>query len=275
MTDAKIYATVTVLTYNSERTLEACLRSVAAFDEILVLDGGSTDRTLEIARSFGARIESQSDTPGPIADFTIVRQRSFDLAKHDWIFWLDSDEFVDEILSASIRDGVAKNDANVAYRAERVPIVEGRVIRYASFTPDMNLRLVNRKTASWARGKRVHEHLRANEGVTIRDLVGAIFTPWTSMEDYRRKDRYYISLAFSKPVVRRPRIGATSASIVKNLGRAVTILCTSVILRLRYGQSGAVLPFRYEWRFARYHLLVVRERIRQFLLGRRYVPPSP
>ncbi len=57
MTDAKIYATVTVLTYNSERTLEACLRSVAAFDEILVLDGGSTDRTLEIARSFGATLQ--------------------------------------------------------------------------------------------------------------------------------------------------------------------------------------------------------------------------
>jgi hypothetical protein len=140
--------------------------------------------------------------------------------------------------------------------------------------PDRNLRLVNRKTAAWAKGKRVHEHLRMNAGTTVHDLAGAIFTPWADLATYAKRDRYYLNLAFSKPLERRPSLFITVKSVMKNIGFAFGIVCSAVYLSLRYGFTGAVLPWRYHLRFARYHLFVARERLRQFFLAKNYAPPA-
>lgn len=268
-----VKATVTILTYNSGKTLEQCLRSVAAFDEILVLDGGSTDETLAIAERFSARVEPQAVTPGLITDFTAVRERSFVLAKHDWILWLDSDEWADEELIASIKTALQGNGSMRAFTADRVPVVNGRVIRYAYFFPDRVLRFVHRKSAHWAKGKKVHEHLVIDSGVGIEHARGVIFTPWDSVEAYRKKDRYYLALAFSKPLGRRPPMIAIVRAVMKNVAQAAKILCQAAYLSLRYGRTGAVLPWPYHVRFAAYHLSVARERVRQFFYGRSYQPP--
>jgi glycosyltransferase involved in cell wall biosynthesis len=168
---ARIPATVTVLTYNSGKTLEKCLNSVRDFEEILVLDGGSTDDTLEIAKSFGARVEKQSDQPGPIKDFTAVRQRSFDLASHDWVFWLDSDEWIDEELDKDIaRMLAADTSEKAAYQVTYTPIVDGRTIEHGSFFPLRYTRLVNRLNARWLSGKKVHEKISFDSGVMVNDL---------------------------------------------------------------------------------------------------------
>ena len=271
----RLPATVTILTYNNGRTLETCLRSVAAFDDILVLDGGSTDETREIAARYGARVVDQSDTPGPIADFTAVRERSFVLAKHDWILWLDSDEWADEGLIESIKTALQQRGTTLSFTADRVPIVDGRVIRYAYFLPDRVLRFVHRRHAHWAKGKKVHEHLAVDQGVRVEHLEGSIFTPWNSVEQYQKKDRYYLSLAFSKPLERRPPFSVIFRAVLKNLAQAANIFCQAAILSLRYGKTGAVLPWPYHSRFAVYHLAVARERVRQFAYGRSYQPPLP
>lgn len=270
----KIPATVTVLTFNSEKGIERCLASVTSFAEILVLDGGSTDRTIEIARKYGARIETQSETPGPISNFTEVRERSFQLASQDWIFWLDSDEWMDETLAEGVRAAVGRADEQAAYRAERFPIVEGRIIRHAYFSPERVLRFVNRKTAHWVPGKRVHEHLAVSPGVRIEELPGGVYTPWATLEAYRKKDRYYLALAFSIPLTRRPPFVVTIRSVIKNLGYAVAIFCLGVYFPIRYRTTRDALPFRYHRRFAAYHLNVVWQRLRQFFLGQHYGPPA-
>jgi glycosyltransferase involved in cell wall biosynthesis len=271
----KIPATATVLTFNSAAQLGRCLASLAVFEEILVLDGGSADATLDIARAHGARIEPQSDISGPIRDFTAVRERSFALAHHDWIFWLDSDEWADAELVGAIRDAVAAGDPNVAYRAERFPIVAGKTIRRAYFVPDRVLRLGHRSAVRWAGGKKVHEHLVAGEGVRLADLAGGVYTPWADLAAYRKKDRYYLNLAFSKPLDRRPPVGRTTHAVLKNLVQAMRILCYAVVLPIRYAGSEDVLPFAYHARFARYHAAVAWQRLRQFAFGPRYVPPAP
>ena len=270
----KIPATVMILTYNSARVVEPCLRSVMAFEEILVMDGGSTDRTLEYAKAAGARIEPQSETPGPITDFTAVRDRAFQIAKYDWVFYLDSDETIDEALVEAMRGAVARQDQMMAYRVERVPLIEGVRIRHAYFMPDRCVRLVHRKTASWAKGKKVHEHLQLAEGVTVSNLSGVVLTPWATLEEYRKKDRYYLALQFSKPVERRPSFFVALRAVGKNIFYALGIVLTALFLSIRYGGSQDVLPWRYHLRFARYHVSVARERLRQFILGSRYVPPS-
>ncbi|TAL20637.1 glycosyltransferase family 2 protein [Patescibacteria group bacterium] len=272
--DTKITATATVLTYNSARTLADCLAPLAAFDEILVLDGGSSDETLAIARRFGARIEPQAERPGPVADFTAVRERSFKLASHDWIFVVDSDETADSELISAIRSAVSGDDRTRAYRVERVPVVNGKTIRYAYFSPDRIIRLVNRGTARWEPGKRVHEHLALAPGTLISDLAGMLKTVWPSLVECRRKDRRYLALAMSKPLARRPPFAAAVRAIFKNAARSVGILFCAFYLTGRYGRTGAVLPFAYHLRFVRYHAAVVRERFRQLVYGQRYTPPA-
>ncbi len=270
----RIPATVTVLTFNSAKTLRACLESLRAFDDVLVLDGGSADDTLAIAAEFGARIERQKDTSGPIEDFTAVRRRSFELAKHDWIFWIDSDEYADEALIHSIGEAVGRGDTNLVYRASRLPVIGGRVIRYAYFLPDRVIRLVHRDGAEWASGKKVHEHLVPKSGVVVQDLEGNVYAPWDTLEAYRKKDRYYLFLAFNKPVKANPSLTRTLRSILKNMASAARILCVAAYLSVRYAHTGAALPFSYHWRFARYHLAIVKERFRQWFLGIHYVPPQ-
>jgi len=270
---SKIAATVTILTYNSEKTLEACLESVKDVADILVLDGGSTDRTRDIAASFGARVLAQSETPGPIRNFTDVRVRSFELALHDWILWIDSDEWADARLIASIRDAQASSRNDVAYRAERFPVIGGRVIRYSALLPDRVLRFVHRGSAQWAKGKRVHEHLNVLPGTEVKDLAGGIYTPWQTCEEYRKKDRYYLHLAFSDTGKYRPSFRRTLHSIAKNCALGVRVLFVATLIHLRYGRTGAVMPWSYEYRFTRYYFQVARERVRQFFLGTSYVPP--
>lgn len=272
--NGRIPATATVLTFDSARTLDACLTSLDAFAEVLVLDGGSTDATLDIARRHGARIEPQAETPGPISDFTAVRERSFALASHGWVFWLDSDERVDAALVEAIRAAVAADRRDVAYRASRLPIVEGRLVRYASFLPDRVVRLVRTGAVRWAPGKAVHERLVPPPGMRVADLAGNVLTSWPDRAACRAKDRRYLHLAFARRLERRPRFAVIAHAVAKNLARAGRILCAAAYFSVRYGGTGAVLPWPYELRFVRYHLVVARERLRQFVLASRYAPPS-
>ena len=85
---------VVVITYNNADTLDQCLAQVDWADELLVLDSGSEDATLDIARRHGARVASH-----PFDDYGPQKQRAIDMASHDWVLNLDADE----ILSAGTR----------------------------------------------------------------------------------------------------------------------------------------------------------------------------
>ena len=76
-----------VTTLDNAATLNACLASLAFCDEIVLLDSGSTDATLDIARIHGARIASQ-----PFAGYGAQKQAAIDLAQGEWILLLDADE---------------------------------------------------------------------------------------------------------------------------------------------------------------------------------------
>lgn len=271
--DGRIQASVTVLTYDSARTIGACLRSVSRFSDILVLDGGSTDGTVDIARAAGARILPQADIPGPIKDFTAVRERSFSLATHSWIFVIDADERADTVLVDAIAGAVAVDDQGVAYRVERVPVVEGKEIRRSSFSPDRIIRLAHRGSAGWRSGKRVHERLEPAASVRVTDLAGKLLTDWPMLSASAAKDRYYLALAFSRPLTHRPAFGTTIRSVSRNTAFALRIAGEGAWLCVRHRGAADVLPFRYHIRFARYHAAVAWERLRQFFLGTSYAPP--
>lgn len=102
-----------VTSFNSAITLEACLRSLAFCDEVLVLDSGSTDGSRELAASLGARVHEQ-----PFLGYAAQKQSAVDRAAHDWVLLLDSDEWLGDEAPSLVRAAVAANGP-CAYRLPR------------------------------------------------------------------------------------------------------------------------------------------------------------
>ena len=108
----KVPVSVTIIALDAASQIEACLASVAFADEIVVVDSGSTDGTIEIARRHGARVETRQ-----WLGFGRQKQLAVSLARNDWVLCLDSDERVSERLAASIRAAVKGE----RFRARRKP----------------------------------------------------------------------------------------------------------------------------------------------------------
>jgi glycosyltransferase involved in cell wall biosynthesis len=87
----------TIITYNEERNLPRAIESLRCADEILVVDSGSTDRTVEIAQKLGARV-MESPWPG----YAKQKNLAAEIAAHDWILSLDADESLSEALEGEI-----------------------------------------------------------------------------------------------------------------------------------------------------------------------------
>lgn len=106
---------------NEEANLADCLASLGDFaDEIIIVDTGSTDRTVEIAESFGARVEHFTW----IDDFAAARNESLKYAGGDWIFWLDADDRIPPESPAKLKQTVASGQAD-AYRCRMVSHIQG------------------------------------------------------------------------------------------------------------------------------------------------------
>lgn len=90
---------VSILTFNNERTLPACLESVRWADEVVILDSFSSDATLGIARNFGCKVRQQA-----FAGYGKQRQAGWELAENEWVLVLDSDEVLSAELQQEIRD---------------------------------------------------------------------------------------------------------------------------------------------------------------------------
>jgi glycosyltransferase involved in cell wall biosynthesis len=142
--------TVTIITKNASDHIGAAIDSVAWADEIIVVDSGSTDDTVAIARGKGVRVETRDWTGW-------VDQKNFaaGLATHDWIFSLDADERATPALADEVRRVLA-TPTSVAYRVPRVTFHLGRWIRTTDFYPDFQTRLYDRRSARW-QGRYVHE----------------------------------------------------------------------------------------------------------------------
>jgi len=145
---------VIVITKNEEAVIRRCLQSVAWADEIVVVDSGSSDRTLDVCREVGAKIQVTPDWPGPGPQ----RNRAIDLARGEWVLALDADEWVTEELRREIEQMLRSPDDTVAYRVPRLSSYCGRYIRHSGWWPDYVSRLFRRDKARFGGGI-VHDHL--------------------------------------------------------------------------------------------------------------------
>ncbi len=117
--------------------------------EVLVLDGGSGDGTAEIARSAGARVEVH-----PFDGFVSQKQRATDLARHDLVFSLDSDELVGPELGAALQRAAGFD----AWRLRRRNYLDGKALRASGWYPDWRIRLFDRRVSAWT-GTDPHDHV--------------------------------------------------------------------------------------------------------------------
>ena len=144
---------VALITKNAAAHLDACLQAVAWADRIVVVDSGSSDDTLAIARRHGAQVHSTPDWPG----FGIQKNRCIDLLDTDWVLALDADEVLSAELAQEIRAALAQPQADV-YALPRLSNYCGRWMYHSGWYPDLVPRLFRRGKARYSEDL-VHERL--------------------------------------------------------------------------------------------------------------------
>ena len=133
-----------LITRNASAVLEACLDSLAFVDEVVIVDSGSTDGTLEVAARKGARVV-QKEWLG----FGMQKQFAVEQASHDWVLCLVADERVSPELARSIQAALAAPVSPV-YRMARRNRFLGRWLAHGEGYPDWSPRLFNRMNARWS-----------------------------------------------------------------------------------------------------------------------------
>ena len=160
---------VTIVAQNEERTIAAALAAVAEIaDEIVFLDSGSTDCTVEIAKSFGVRFYHQ-DWLG----YAEQKNKAIDLASGEWILSLDADEVLTPALVAEIRELMQRGvpDDIAGFKIPRVLYIGDSPVKGGGFYPDAQLRLI-RKGKGRFQPRVVHESMKV-EG-KVRQLKNAM-----------------------------------------------------------------------------------------------------
>jgi glycosyltransferase involved in cell wall biosynthesis len=175
---------VTIIALNEEANIVPCLESARFADEIVVVDSGSTDRTLELARNFTDRIFSTG-----WLGFGKTKNFALEQARGDWVFSLDTDERVPPGLQAEILQVVKDDGPLGAYKIPRKNYVGGRWIKNLGWYPDYTLRLF-RRGQGYFREREVHEE------VEVAGPVGYLKNPlehysYNDLREYAaRQDRY-------------------------------------------------------------------------------------
>jgi len=148
---------VTIVAQNEERTISSVLAAVADIaDEIILLDSGSTDRTVEIAESFGVRSYHQE-----WLGYAEQKNKAIDLASGEWILSLDADEVLTPALVAEIRDLLQRGvpDEISGFKIPRVLYIADKPVRGGGFYPDAQLRLI-RKSKGRFQPRIIHESIK-------------------------------------------------------------------------------------------------------------------
>ena len=175
-----------VITRDAGAQLAECLASVDFAAEKLVIDSGSEDDTVQIARDSGARVIAHEwQGFGAQKNFAVAQ------AANDWVLCLDADERVSAELGGAIRAALA-SPRHTAYMMQRCNRFLGRWLRHGEGYPDWNLRLFDRRHARWS-DDAVHEHVLAD--AAVGRLAGDLLhLSGESLDAYLAKQNHYTTL---------------------------------------------------------------------------------
>ena len=223
--------TAVVITRNEIRNIGNCLRSVAFADEVVVVDSGSTDGTVEAARAAGATVIVAPDWPG----FGPQKNRALDAATGEWVFSIDADEQVSAELADSIRTAIHSGKYN-AYTINRRSNYCGQYMAHSGWYPDRVVRLFRRDTARFS-DDIVHERVvtKGSVGRLEGDLLHDSMPHFESVID--KLDRY--STAGALALMNK----GVKGSLAKALGHGWWAFMRTYVVKLGFldGRLGLAL----------------------------------
>lgn len=235
-----------VITKDEEDRIEACLESIKWVDEIIVVDSGSGDETLNIAKKYTDKIFKTD-----LADFSEIRNFAMDKAGGEWVLYVDADERVLEPLKKEIEVMISFADFS-AYAISRRNIIFGTEVKYGPFWPDWVIRLLKKSDFVGWTGK-VHEYpefkgkLGYSENsllhLTHRNIDQIVLKSldWSKIDAKLRLDsnhpkmsgwrflRIFITEVFNQGVLRRGFFNG-SVGIMDSLLQALSLYMTYVRL---------------------------------------------
>ncbi|WP_018183642.1 glycosyltransferase family 2 protein [Kaistia granuli] len=210
-----------IITKNEVKDLPACLASLAFCDEIVVVDSGSTDGTLEIAERVASRVIVRADWAG----FGRQKQRALDAATGDWVLSIDADEVIPPELALEIRTAI-ESETHVGYRLNRLNAFLGKFMHSGGWTPDRPLRVVRRDAARFSEDV-VHEIL------IVDGTIGDLPTPMPHLS-YRDFDEVLDKLRrYALAGAEQRRNSGRGGSVGKAIIRSIT-----TFLKLYIGKRG-------------------------------------
>ncbi len=174
---------IAIITKNEELNLQACLESITWADEIVLVDSGSTDRTLEIAKSFRARIFDI-----PFTNFANQKNEALSRCSGDWIFLIDADERVPENLAGEIQ-AISKQSPDAVYSVHRATYFFGKPMNHGGTQNDYPIRLYPKGRIRYTQP--VHEMIETD--LPIKKLSASLIHHSTrDLSHYRIKLNRYI-----------------------------------------------------------------------------------
>ncbi len=200
-----------VVALNEEARLRACLASVAWADEIVVVDAGSQDRTVAIAREFTDRVVVR-----PWPGFAAQKNFGLEQARGDWILSVDADEQVSPELREEIGAVLAGGGRHAGYAVPRRNIFLGQWIRHGGLYPDWQVRLFRRGRGRFVE-RAVHESVRI-DGPVGRLRGHLVHASYRDVADFLERANRYSTLAAEELRRQGARAGAGQL-VLRPLGR--------------------------------------------------------
>ena len=222
---------VAVVALNEEERLRACLESAVWAEEIVVVDAGSSDKTVAIAREFTDRVLFRAwDGYGAQKNFALGQCHG------DWVLSLDADERVSDALREEIRVTLGGGRPEVGFYVPRRNLLQGRWVRHGGFYPDWQLRLFRRGRGAFVE-RAVHESVRV-DGPTGRLGAPLVHESYRSIGDAVARLNRYSDLAAAELV-----LAGRGGSLVDLLIRPTWRFVSMYLLRAGFldGWRGLVL----------------------------------
>lgn len=244
--------TAIVLTKNEEINLERCLLSLRFADEILVIDDGSSDKTISIAKKLGAKVIEHSLAE----DYGAQRNFAMDKTVNEWILFIDADEEVTETLSEEIKNIGRYPKTISGFFIKRRDYYMGRELKYgetASIRNNGLLRLMKKESGSWSGA--VHEKFGLKgRAETLKGFINHY--PHQSLKEFITTINYYSSIR-AKELYRHGR----TAGVIETLVFPFSKFIYTYFFKL--GLADGYAGFLYSFMLS-FHSFLVRAKLYQY-----------
>ncbi len=229
---------VCVITKNEEARIERCLSSIQWADEIIVVDSGSNDRTVELAEKAAAKV-IYSEWPG----WALQKNKAINLARHDWILSLDADEWLPDTAEKIIREAMNSSTADGYYLRRRTFFL-GSWMRRGGWYPDQQIRLFKKSVTRFEEVP-VHEKVIPPQRSAFLDL-DIWHESYVSLAQYFSKNKKYAAAQAEQQVGQK-------FLLIKFFIKPAYRFVQTYFLQLGFldGAKGLLLAFLrswYEWR---------------------------